>query len=644
MFRSILIFLILFLNATFTYAQPTPVDVKVWADRNNVLSLDMTPDAKRIAMLMRRERGADAELLLFETENIGGSMEAIQPEGLRPINIFWANNTYLVVNFILALEDGGRPVNIRRTASYNIETKKWTSLIRIRGGLNPRTGSAANAVAKLGIGQVINSLRGDPDHVLVSHTEGDSAPNYYKTNIKTGARKLVMRGGGRFNSYVFDFAGNARGAQEYDPRTNRILFFARVSTDDDWKQIGELNAANRDRFSLLGFFDADRPQMATIVADEPGSNYQNIYDVDIRTGKRETLFATNSADAITVIRSPRISDGGAIVGFVYADKESTKRYFIDPELEALDHSLRAAFPEKDVSITRLSDDGKTVLVYVNGPQDVGKWYLMRDGKLAPILSVNPEIPNSALSPTKLIAYRGRDGFKLSGYVTIPAGMEGPLPTIAMPHGGPWVRDYRGYDKWAQMLANQGYVVFQPNYRGSSQLGKEHWLAGDNKWGMEMQDDVEDGVNALVRKGIANPEKLAIFGWSYGGYSAFVAATRDNPMFNCMVAGAGVADLSTIRGGVSGNRFLRQFQKPTITGVSPINIVDKVTKPMLLVHGDYDFTVQVKHSRRFADGLEKIGADYKYIEIEDMGHSPIEYEQNMQWFPSLFDFFDTKCGF
>ena len=205
-------------------------------------------------------------------------------------------------------------------------------------------------------------------------------------------------------------------------------------------------------------------------------------------------------------------------------------------------------------------------------------------------------------------------------------------------------DYLDYDEWAQMLANQGYVVFQPNYRGSDGLGKDYWIAGDNKWGHEMQDDVEDGMNTLVEQGIADPDKLAIFGWSYGGYSAFAAATREDPMFNCMVAGAGVSDLSRIRGGLSGSRFARRFQKPTISGISPVDEIDKVSKPMLIVHGDFDSTVPVEHSRRFVERLKNKGADYKYIEIIDMAHSPLEYDQNMQWFPDLFEFFDTKCGF
>ncbi|RIJ28455.1 alpha/beta hydrolase family protein [Henriciella mobilis] len=625
-------------------AQPEPVPVEVWADTNQVQSLDMAPDAERIAMLMRRDRAADPELIIFDTDDIQGSIQAIQTEGLIPQSVFWANDTHIVVELILETEDGGRPVYLPRTASYNVKTKKWQSLVRTTNRPNPRD-PMQEFMGSLGIGEVVASLPDEKNKVLVSHTEdpGES-PNYYITDVRNGNRDRVLRSGERFSSFTFDRAGQPRGAEEYDAARNRIVTYARISPDDDWKEIGALNADSRDVFSLVGFFNPGRPELATVVANEPGRDATAIYDVDIRTGEREMLFGTERYDAVGVIRSPRLSDGAKIVGYWYSDLEGTKPYYIDEYFGSLHASIEAAFPGKDVSIRRVSDDNSTTLIYVTSPQDPGSWYLIKDNKVAPVITRNPEIPEEALSPQELVTYTARDGMEISGYVTIPRDMEGPFPTIAMPHGGPWVRDEKGYDEWAQMLANKGYAVFQPNYRGSRGLGKKHWIAGDNQWGLSMQDDVEDGISKLVEMGVADPDKLGFFGWSYGGYSAFAAATRDNDMFNCIAAGAGVSDISRIRGGLAGSRFLREFQKPTISGVNPIEHTDKVTVPMLLIHGDYDTTVPVEHSRRWVSRLEDMGADVKYVEIEDMTHSPFWYEQNMQWLPELFEFFDTKCGF
>lgn len=616
------------------------VPVEVWADTDTVSSLDMSPDGERVAMLMRRERGGMPELVMFETSDLQGSLRVIQTE-LQPISFFWANDRYLVVTFILETIQAGDPVVLRRIASFDTRTNDWQTMLRV-GGSTTRN-RMDNAMATVGQGFVASTLRDDPDHILIGHQEDlGSSPNYYRTNVANGRRSLVFRGTSRFGSISFDRNGEARGAEEYDAGRNRVVTLARTGSDDDWTEIGALNADDRLRFELLGFFHPDNLNLVTVLADEEGSNTSGIYTIDLSSGERELLFKSEEYDALGVLTSPRAADGSRIVGFRYADVEGPKRYFINEEIGSLYASLEAAFPGKEVFISRVSDDGQTVLFGTTGPRDPGTWYLLRDGAAARLMMRNPDLPEDVLSETRVVQYTARDGREMSGYVTIPQG-EGPFPAIAMPHGGPWVRDVLGYDEWAQMLANRGWAVFQPNYRGSTELGRDHWIAGDGQWGLAMQDDVDDGMLALVAQGIADPDRLGFFGWSYGGYSAFVAAVEEDPIYNCSVAGAGISDITRIRGGLAGNRFLRQFQRPTITGVSPIEHIENLEMPMLIVHGDYDFTVPVDQSRLF---VERAGsdADIEYIEIENMGHSPLRYSENMQWYPALFEFFETRCGF
>ena len=642
--RTVLAALVLCSLPLVTLAKPVQVPVEVWSDSLQVRDLDMSPDAERIAMLMRRERGARPDLMVFDTADIQGTLQAIQPEGLIPTGLRWANDDLLIVNFVFETEDAGRPVRLGRTASYNVKTGEWTSLIRTSRKADIRR-SGENLMNRLGIGRVVNLLPDEPDYVLVEHNEeAGKPPNYYKVNIEDGKRSLVLKGNTRFLDYVWDRQGNARGATEYDERDVAIVSMARVSPEDDWKEIGRQRADSRDRFALLGFYDPDQPHLATIMSDEAGSNNTSIYLLDIRNGERELVFKTEGYDAIGTVLSPRLADGTRVVGYTYSNHKGYQRYYNDDLYGPLYRGLQQVFPDRNVRIERVAEDGNTTLVYTSGPQVAGQWYLIKDGKVAPVIGASTEISSEALSPVEVFTYEARDGMEISGYVTVPANAEGPHPTIAMPHGGPWVRDTYGYDRWAQMLANRGYAVFQPNYRGSTDFGKSFWLAGDRKWGHEKQDDIEDGMKALIEKGIADPDRLATFGWSYGGYAAFVAATRDNDLYNCVVSGAGVSDLTRIRGGLSGSRFLRRFQKPTIAGVSPVDLTDQVSVPMLIVHGDYDQIVPVEHSRRFVEGLEEAGADYQYIEIADMGHSPLFYQQNMQWLPELIEFFDTKCGF
>lgn len=629
-------------SAALGQAAPAPVPVEVWADRSQVGGLDMSPNGERVAMLMRRERGGEYELMMFDTADIQGSLRAISTDNLLPRSLFWANDRHLVVTFILEEMIGAEPVILQRIASFDTETSRWTPLMRLsQRNIRDRGG---NTFANLGIGGIASRLPDDPDHVLVSHQEepGEGA-NQYRVNVATGSRELILRGNSRFGDIIFDRTGEARGATEYDAALNRVIVYARENRDSEWTEIGALNADDRLRFDLLGFYDPSRPKIATIMADAPEHNTTGIYNVDIRTGERELLFRHPDYDAVGVITSPRLSDGDQIIGYSYMDAEGRQRELFDERFASLYANLEGALPGREVFIQRVSEDGNTTLFYTTAPEDPGTWYLMRDGQAAPVMRRETELPQAALSPTYVIEYTARDGRALSGYVTVPGGGEGPFPAIAMPHGGPWVRDVRAYDEWAQMLANRGWMVFQPNYRGSTQLGREHWVAGDRQWGLAMQDDVEDGIQALIDEGLADPERLGFFGWSYGGYSAFVAAVRENPMFNCSAAGAGVSDLSRIRGGLAGSRFLREFQRPTIEGVTPLDHAGRVTMPMLIIHGDEDRTVPVSHSRRWMEAVSD-NLDIDYIEIAGMRHSPLDYDQNMQWYPALFEFFETKCGF
>lgn len=623
-------------------AQPTPVPVDVWAQPDTVVSVDMSPDGQRIAMLMRREAGGNPELLLFDTNDIQGTMRAIPTDTLEPLRVFWANDRHLVATLLVRGEFSGQRYALTRVTSFDVETNEWTPLMRVRGATTRNRADSAQAVSSSG--QVVSLLADDPDHVLIAHTEErGSSPNYYRTNVATGRRQLVFRGTARFSGIVYDYLGQARGATEYDAVNNRIVSYARTTGDGEWVEVGALDASNRLRFSMLGFFNPSRPELVTVVADEPGLNTQGVYTIDIRTGARDLIFRSEDYDAVGIIPSPRASDGSRLVGYAYADLEGRKRYFIDEDIGLLYASLEGAFPGEQVTVLRISEDDSTVLFYVTSPRRNGEWFLLRDGAAAQLIARNPAIPSSALSETRLFEYTGRDGRALSGYVTVPEGA-GPFPAIAMPHGGPWVRDELAYDEWTQMLANQGYVVFQPNYRGSTELGRDHWISGDNQWGLAMQDDVDDGILALVDAGIADRDRLGFFGWSYGGYSAFAAATRENPIYNCSVAGAGISDLSRIRGGLTGNRFAREFQAPTIGGVSPINEIENLSMPMLVVHGNGDTTVPVDQSRRFVEEAQRRNADIAYVEIEGMGHSPIMVDDVMQFYPPLLDFLGSRCGF
>jgi dipeptidyl aminopeptidase/acylaminoacyl peptidase len=233
---------------------------------------------------------------------------------------------------------------------------------------------------------------------------------------------------------------------------------------------------------------------------------------------------------------------------------------------------------------------------------------------------NSTIGLKRMHPVRTIRYKARDGLEIPAVLTLPAGLEArALPVVVMPHGGPFARDSETWDWWAQFLADRGYAVVQPNYRGSAGYGTAFAEKGQGQWGLAMQDDLNDALAFLVRAGIADPKRAAMVGASYGGYAAMRAAQRDGALYRCAVAFAGVSDLPALLRYDS--RFLNtgrgidwlRKQAPDLRAVSPINFPGQFSIPILLVHGKKDQRVPVKQSRELAEKLSKAGKSVKYVE-------------------------------
>ena len=619
------------------------VPVEIWADQNEYRSVSMSRDGKRIAMLQRMETGGWYQVVTFETDDIAGTLKRLDTgDDAEPRSLFWANNEELIISFRLERKRDRRLITLRRYLAFNIDTNKSVNLLESESG-DRRASRQEQRMAALAVGGIASRLRSDDQHILMWINDG-STINIDKVNIRTGDHRQILKGNPDYGSIGYDWDGDARTATGYDSDGPAILHVVRLKGSTEWKIIARQDARNRDRVELLGFFNPEKPNELFYVRDSYNSDTKALYAMDANdTSTEELIFQLEGHDVLGVLQSPKLSDEGAITGYYYAGDYRLERYYTDPEIGALFESIQKSFPELNVSINEISEDGETILFSTNGPQDPGTYYMIKNGQASKLISVSPHLTANVLSRTEGIMAEARDGYSIPTLVTIPEGA-GPFPGIVMPHGGPWVRDYYGYDEWAQMLANQGYVVVQPDYRGSDNHGQAHWTAGDNEWGQRMQDDIEDSILHLTRTGLVDPEKMAIFGWSYGGYAAFVGATRENSPFNCSVAGAGISDIGPMRGRIGSSRFLRKYQEPTVNGFSPIDYVKSVTMPMLIVHGEDDATVPVNQSQRFSRGLKNLDVDYEYIEIKDMFHSPWKYEHNMAWYPELFDFFEEKCNF
>jgi dipeptidyl aminopeptidase/acylaminoacyl peptidase len=298
-----------------------------------------------------------------------------------------------------------------------------------------------------------------------------------------------------------------------------------------------------------------------------------------------------------------------------------------------------------------------LLVLAAGGTLPGSYFILTRGKntasLEPLGGIRPDIPSSALAPVTPISYRTRDGLTIHGYVTLPPGRsmsdKTPIPFVVLPHGGPSTRDVLGFDYLAQMIASRGYGVLQPNYRGSRGYGGDFEKAGFAQWGLKMQDDVTDGTQWLIDRKLADPGRICIVGWSYGGYTALMGAIKTPKLYRCAASMAGVTDLRRRLDRANQSRFadinLPRFDSDPaiIEANSPVLHADRIQIPIFLAHGRRDFTVSVADSEAMEDALRRLGKPVETLYFDDDDHYLFREEDRIAFLKALEGFLAANLG-
>lgn len=588
-------------------------------------SIKTSPDGQRLAILKGTSKDGNYVLEIRNTKDLQAKPIRLGANKMRVSSVLWLNNEKIGVTFRQLLEDGGKKYWVTQFAITDADGKgKW--LIPFRENRQGFT--------------IIDLLDDDKNHILVETDVNDNyIPDVVKLNINSGRMMTIVRGSDKVNNgFIADKDGEVRIGQGFNMSDQAIDIFVRVKGDDDWKKIHSVSGKNRETFTISGV-SAEDPNKLYVIANN-GKNTTGVYLFDIinRTFS-ERLFGLKSVDVDGIIQDK----DDKLLGFNYTAKHP-EIYFTDPKNQALYEGVKQLYPDSFVNIVSRSNDDRSLVIMTQSNKDPGTYYLILDKKdIIKLGERMPFVDKETLGDTKYISYKARDGRKIRAYLTIPQG-KGPFPAVVLPHGGPWVRDTIIFDDWSQFLASNGYVVIQPNYRGSTGYGLEHWKAGDKNWGLKMQDDLDDAALYLVKSGLSTKDKLAMFGWSYGGYAAFAASMRDNNIYQCTVAGAGVSNLNRINATLNDNPLLSKLQKPTIAGVSPVEHVNDVNIPILVIHGDIDGRVPIEHSDSFVSELKKYNKEHKYVVLEDADHfsDTLFYNHKTIFYSELVTWLDNTC--
>jgi dipeptidyl aminopeptidase/acylaminoacyl peptidase len=538
------------------------------------------------------------------------------PDKMEAYAIRWVNNDNFLVHVHTLVPVQGNSWYVARLVAINRTTGKMKPLLWDLAGQNAD--------------DVIWTARDGSPYALVAaqgsiYTNGDFWPTVYRVNVETGTRTTVVSGRAGVMGWVADGAGQVRLGYNYDDDRRNARLLYRGEQGGTFRVIDRADTRRREStLEPMGFVPGTDHALV-VHDDEKGLN--TIFETALDPVKDvKPLWSAPEGSWIDDVILAE--DGQTLLGVSLRGSEQ-KRVWIEPDLVNLQAAFDKSVGPRRARILNFSQDRKRMLVLIDQPESPGSLYYfdVADGSMHRLAYMNEHLRATALSPMRLVTYKARDGLEIEAVVTTPRGTSGRnLPVIVMPHGGPWAHDTLDYDYWAQFLAERGYLVIQPNFRGSTGYGQAFERRGEGQLGLAMQDDLNDALAWAVDQGLADGKRACIVGASYGGYAAMWGLARDPDLWRCGIAIAGVSslrrevnDMGYENLHANGNTDSWSRMTPDFAAVSPINAVARIKAPLLLVHGKMDVTVAVGQSTAMASKMQAAGKSVELVQIPLADH-------------------------
>jgi len=622
--------------------QPSPPTVEEFLRPALDRDMALSPDGKRIAILTvkvvgekngEKQTAATVTLLDADAPDTGRTLVQLGP--MNAYRLAWGSDSRLLIWIRSdAIEASGRKStkkespSVRRIIAVDPDGKRPKVLF------NDDSDRIRNIYD---LARVVDLLRDDPNYVLMQAWHPDFGTwALYRVNINTGLPVLMERGEQKTWGWAFQngvpvvrYDGNYRGTvmsiYTRPPGAKAWTFYRKVRAGDWAKQ----------QFEIVGPTREPGVMLATTLVE--GSDTTALRKFDLSTMSLGDLVAAPPGrDVEAAIYTP----SGDLVGASYTDDRRNYQ-FVDPAFGPHFRALNKFLGnESNIDFFDISADGQRFLALVSGPRDAGSYYFYdRKAKRFDALGQKkPWLTADRLAKVEVLSVKTRDGATIAAYLTVPLA-QGPRPLVVMPHGGPEVRDSVKHDAFAQVLAAQGWMVLQPNFRGSGGYGEAFAKSGRKRWGDRMQEDVEDAVSLMAASGRIDSGKVAICGYSYGGYAALMGAARRPDLYKAVVAMAGDSDLheaiafAKAEEGADSPAYLYWLDTigdPATDGeamraASPALMASRFAAPVLLISGTEDNVVSPKQSRIMAQALRAACKTVEHIEMKGVGHRDLEEE-------------------
>jgi len=605
-------------------AAPPPPPVEAYAGPAVISGINLSPDGRFVAY--QSPVNGQSALVIAPLIPDPATPPVVVPsdEDWSVIGYDWMNNERLIVTAMKVEKVNGPERKVPARFTRMIAINRDGSNIRVL--VQPNRRSLYRLVGGAGILHYI-----DDQHVLVAYPMGtDPWPDIVKVNVYTGQATRVMRGRNDIDSYIPDASGVIRIGMRYSDRTQTWTYLYRRSADEQFRTFKEVSLEKDPVFDVVGVAKDD-PDLI-YVSSTHATDKAAIYEYNMATGQFGRMIHSDPDHDVTGLFSRR----NEVKGIAYT-QDMPVRIWFDPERQKLQERLDAAIPDSIEQIVEQTEDKRYTLLVSFHPSQPTAYYLFdaETRQMTFFADTFPKIPQEALGTRTRVDYAARDGLNIPAYLTLPPGRDPKnLPFIVMPHGGPIARDDLGFDTLSQFLASRGYAVLQPNFRGSDGYGDSFRRGGFQEWGGKMQQDVIDGVNWAVAQGIADPDRMCIVGWSYGGYAALIGAVQSSDLFKCAIATAPVSNLPRLYRELSWSSFATDYNRGIFFGsddaklreVSPAHQAHRVNIPVQIIHGDMDVQAFVQHGRDMEDALKDAGKSVEYIEIDNMDHSAVRTKE------------------
>jgi dipeptidyl aminopeptidase/acylaminoacyl peptidase len=619
---------------------PPLIPIERFFEDPAITNVRLAPDGNHLAYLAPMNGRIGVALMDLRT----GKVDVLVRSADENIDTFlWKGSDYIVY----AADVGGNEAGAYQ--SINIKSRRITRLLESYGENN-------EARQEGNYGRVQYFWGTNPKKIVVfgSRDKNSRAPGMYEVDVATSRRSPI-------GGYA---AENDRILQMVFDNEARIRVRVRHTFE---AIVVEARLADSNRYTPLFTRprDAQRSELdlATILADNETLLFVDYTNHDrgaliswsLRTGQRlQELFVPPSGE-ITDLVLP--TDKTKLLGVRYED-DKPRVHWLDGEIKAVQAGLDGSFPDTINTIINMTDDRKKFVVVANSDIETGVYFLLDRTRPQPLLmslgSARPNLESKALARMENVTITARDGLALPGYLTRPAGRgKGPYPFIIVPHGGPYgVRDSWGYNDEIQFLANRGYAVLQVNYRGSGGYGKKFLEAGRLEWGKKMQDDITDSVKWAISQGIADAERVAIYGASYGGYAAMAGVAFTPELYRCAVNYVGAVDMTVLgdrdQGGdrIAIEMFFASWIHPDMEELrrrSPVNHVDKIMVPTFHAYGENDPRVEIRQWRRLKAELDRHNKPYEYLRESNEGHGFSNAKSRIEFYIQMERFLEKHMG-